>query len=65
MKKKLVLDSLATTVYHHKLDCRPEIVVIEQHHKAQGIIDYTLKIKHFGEFRTENPIRIYTNVEKI
>jgi len=60
--KKQVLDTVATTIYHHDIDKSLNVLVVEQHDKVNGVIEFTLKIKHFGEYRTENPIRIYTNV---
>ena len=56
-----VLDNLATTLYHHRIAESPDILVIEQHFKTTGIIEYTLKMKHFDSYVEENPIRLYTN----
>lgn len=61
--RKLKLDTLSTTIYHHDIELSPNILVVEQHYKITGIIEYTLKINHFGKHTTENPIRIYTVVE--
>ena len=49
-------------IYHHTIDTSPNIIVVEQHNKTTGIIEYTLKIKHFDQYHTENPIRLYTNI---
>ena len=56
------LDSLSTTIHHHAISERPEILVVEQYFKMSGVTEFTLRIKHFDSYVTENPIRLYSNV---
>jgi hypothetical protein len=60
--RTLVLSNVSTEIYHHTIDESPSIVVVEQHFLITGIIEYTMKMKHFDTWHTENPIRLYTNV---
>lgn len=64
MARKLMLDNMSTTIYHHTITKSPDILVVEQHFHLTGIVEFSLKMKHFDSYVTENPIRIYTNVPK-
>lgn len=59
--RKLIEDNEITTIYHHEIESWPNIFVVEQHFKSSGIIDFSLKLKHFDSYVMENPIRLYTN----
>ena len=60
-KHEPVLDSLSTTIHHHAISKQPEILVVEQYFKISGVTEFTLRMKHFDSYVTENPIRLYTN----
>ena len=63
MKRIEKVDNLSTTITHHVVENSPNIIVVEQLDKVTGVIEYTLKIKHFEQYIKENPIRIYTNIK--
>ncbi len=65
MTKKLVLDNLGSTIYHHTIDEQFNIMVVEQHNNLTGEITFTLRQKHFDSWSTENPITVLTNVSKL
>lgn len=62
-KAKLVISNPATEIYHHTISKEFKITVIEQRHLMTGEITFTMSMEHFGA-RIENPIRLFTNVEK-
>jgi hypothetical protein len=60
--RKLVLDTVGQTIYHHTINEGMKIVVVESINNFTGVQEYTLAIEHFNIYRRENPIRIFTDV---